>query len=159
MSYFGWNVKKNLLFMCIRSKTVSVSVLFMFMSASPIWQWVFPEESMCLEKGCSLTVGRWPPTCRCGTTWWCWRWPGTFWSGWGGAPAEGLPASRAGGTSGFQTRRSGPWGLGQSHRRTDRHTDTHRHTDTRVLSNTYEFLCLFSSRRLLLCLYEWIEHL
>lgn len=60
-----------------------------------------------------FTVGRWLPTCMCGTTWPCRRWPGTSWWGWDGGRAGGRRACRAEGTWGFLTRPSNPWGRQQ----------------------------------------------
>lgn len=66
-----------------------------------------------LNRRGMFTVGRWLPTCMCGTTWPCRRWPGTSWWGWDGGRAGGRRACRAEGTWGFLTRPSNPWGRQQ----------------------------------------------
>lgn len=68
------------------------------------------EHCLLLMRGlCSrLTVNRRHPTCRCGTTWRCLRWPDTSWWGWGEELAAGPLMCRAGGISGSLIHPSNP---------------------------------------------------
>uniref|UniRef100_A0A0K8RBI9 Uncharacterized protein n=1 Tax=Ixodes ricinus TaxID=34613 RepID=A0A0K8RBI9_IXORI len=60
----------------------------------------FEETNFCIVPNGRVNVPEVdrPPTCRCGTTWWCPCWPGTCGSGSGEAPAAAPPGCRAAGT-------------------------------------------------------------